>query len=105
MDTSENELSHKATHQRCSDRTNKSMLSMTQENKDILLKLLKQHKELGISEQIDYEKLRAMPPFLLEFQGFVDYERMRSQSDLDSSSYHNARSNTRRKAMVYEGGF
>ena len=32
------------------------MLSMTQENKDILLKLLKQHKELGISEQIDYEK-------------------------------------------------
>ena len=29
---------------------------MTQENKDILLKLLKQHKELGISEQIDYEK-------------------------------------------------
>ena len=32
------------------------MLSMTQENKDILLKLLKQHKELGISEQIDYDK-------------------------------------------------
>ena len=32
------------------------MLSMTQENKDILLKLLKQHKGLGISEQIDYEK-------------------------------------------------
>ena len=29
---------------------------MTQENKDILLKLLKQHKVLGISEQIDYEK-------------------------------------------------
>ena len=29
---------------------------MTQENKDILLKLLKQHKELCISEQIDYEK-------------------------------------------------
>ena len=29
---------------------------MTQENKDILLKLLQQHKELGISEQIDYEK-------------------------------------------------
>ena len=29
---------------------------MTQENKDILFKLLKQHKELGISEQIDYEK-------------------------------------------------
>lgn len=29
---------------------------MTQENKDILLKLLEQHKELGISEQIDYEK-------------------------------------------------
>ena len=29
---------------------------MTQENKDILLNLLKQHKELGISEQIDYEK-------------------------------------------------
>ena len=29
---------------------------MTQENKDILLKLLKQHKELGISEQIDYDK-------------------------------------------------
>ena len=29
---------------------------MTQENKDILLKLLKQHKELVISEQIDYEK-------------------------------------------------
>lgn len=29
---------------------------MTQENKDILLKLLEQHKELGISKQIDYEK-------------------------------------------------
>lgn len=29
---------------------------MTQENKDILLKLLEQHKELGISEQIDYDK-------------------------------------------------
>ena len=29
---------------------------MTQDNKDILLKLLKQHKELGISEQIDYDK-------------------------------------------------
>ena len=29
---------------------------MTQENKDILLRLLNQHKELGISEQIDYEK-------------------------------------------------
>ena len=29
---------------------------MTQENKDILLKLLKQHKEFGISEQIDYDK-------------------------------------------------
>ena len=29
---------------------------MMQENKDILLKLLKQHKELGISEQIDYGK-------------------------------------------------
>lgn len=29
---------------------------MMQENKDILLKLLKQHKELGISEQIDYDK-------------------------------------------------
>lgn len=29
---------------------------MTQEKKDILLRLLQQHKELGISEQIDYEK-------------------------------------------------
>ena len=29
---------------------------MTQENKDILLSLLKQHKALGISDQIDYEK-------------------------------------------------
>ena len=29
---------------------------MTQENKDRLLDLLKQHKELGISEQIDYNK-------------------------------------------------
>ena len=29
---------------------------MMQENKVILLKLLKQHKELGISEQIDYDK-------------------------------------------------
>ena len=29
---------------------------MTQDNKDILLKLLKQHKELCISEQIDYDK-------------------------------------------------
>ena len=29
---------------------------MNQENKDILLRLLQQHKELGISEQIDYQK-------------------------------------------------
>ena len=29
---------------------------MTQENKDRLLKLLQQHKELGISEQIDFDK-------------------------------------------------
>ena len=29
---------------------------MTQENKDILLKLLSKHQELGLSEQIDYEK-------------------------------------------------
>ena len=29
---------------------------MNNENKDILIKLLKRHKELGIAEQIDYEK-------------------------------------------------
>ena len=29
---------------------------MTQENKDLLLRLLQQHKELGISEQIDFDK-------------------------------------------------
>lgn len=29
---------------------------MTQENKDILLKLLSKHQELGMSEQLDYEK-------------------------------------------------
>ena len=29
---------------------------MHQENKDILLRLLQQYKELGISEQIDYQK-------------------------------------------------
>ena len=29
---------------------------MTQENKDILLRLLQQHKALGISDQIDFEK-------------------------------------------------
>lgn len=29
---------------------------MTKENKDILMKLLQQHKELGISDQIDYDK-------------------------------------------------
>ena len=29
---------------------------MTQENKDTLLRLLQQHKALGISDQIDYEK-------------------------------------------------
>ena len=29
---------------------------MTQENKDILLRLLDRHRELGISEQIDYDK-------------------------------------------------
>jgi Fic family protein len=29
---------------------------MTKENKDILMKLLRQHKELGISEQIDFDK-------------------------------------------------
>ena len=29
---------------------------MTQENKDRLLRLLQQHKELGISDQIDFDK-------------------------------------------------
>ena len=29
---------------------------MKKEDKDILLRLLQQHKELGISEQIDYQK-------------------------------------------------
>jgi len=29
---------------------------MTQENRDQLLRLLQQHKELGISDQIDFEK-------------------------------------------------
>ena len=29
---------------------------MTKDNKDILLRLLQQHKELGISDQIDYDK-------------------------------------------------
>ena len=29
---------------------------MTQEDKDILLRLLQQHKQLGVSDQIDYEK-------------------------------------------------
>ena len=29
---------------------------MTKEDKDILLRLLQQHKKLGISEQIDYQK-------------------------------------------------
>ena len=29
---------------------------MIQEDKDLLLRLLQQHKELGISEQIDYQK-------------------------------------------------
>ena len=29
---------------------------MTQENKDLLTKLLQQHKELGISDQIDFDK-------------------------------------------------
>ena len=29
---------------------------MTKEDKDLLLRLLQQHKELGISEQIDYQK-------------------------------------------------
>ena len=29
---------------------------MTQENKDLLMKLLQQHKALGISDQIDFDK-------------------------------------------------
>ena len=29
---------------------------MTKEDKDLLLRLLQRHKELGISEQIDYQK-------------------------------------------------
>ena len=29
---------------------------MTKDNKDVLLRLLQQHKELGISDQIDYDK-------------------------------------------------
>ena len=31
-------------------------IAMTKDNKDILLRLLQQHKTLGISEQIDFEK-------------------------------------------------
>jgi Fic family protein len=31
-------------------------MAMTQENRDELMRLLNQHKELGISEQIDYQK-------------------------------------------------
>ena len=30
--------------------------NMTKEDKDLLLRLLQQHKDLGISEQIDYQK-------------------------------------------------
>ena len=30
---------------------------MEEKNKNILLRLLQQHKELGISEQIDYQKV------------------------------------------------
>jgi hypothetical protein len=30
---------------------------MTKENKDLLMKLLQQHKALGISDQIDFDKL------------------------------------------------
>ena len=29
---------------------------MTKENKDLLMKLLQQHKALGISDQIDFDK-------------------------------------------------
>ena len=34
----------------------KYKIAMTQENRDELMQLLKQHKDLGISEQIDYNK-------------------------------------------------
>ncbi len=42
---------------------------MKKETKDILLRLLQQHKELGISEQIDYQKfylsvILALTPLL-----------------------------------------
>ena len=33
---------------------------MTKENKDLLMKLLQQHKALGISDQIDSDRLRQV---------------------------------------------
>ena len=35
---------------------NKVRRDMTKENKDLLMKLLQQHKALGISDQIDFDK-------------------------------------------------
>ena len=34
----------------------KVIRDMTKENKDLLIKLLQQHKALGISDQIDFDK-------------------------------------------------
>ena len=40
---------------------------MTQENKNRLLGLLQQHKELGIAEQIDFDKSMTDSPDFITF--------------------------------------
>ena len=42
---------------------------MTKENKDLLQKLLWQHKELGISDQIDFDKYTPGKVFARIWQG------------------------------------
>ena len=46
---------------------------MTQENKDILLRLLQQHKALGISDQIDFEKC-YLDSLVANSVALVDYD-------------------------------
>jgi Fic family protein len=58
---------------------------MTQENKDLLMRLLQQYKELGISDQIDFDKF-YLNSIISNSVSLVDdnYGTVIDQSELDN---------------------
>ena len=58
---------------------------MTQENKDLLMRLLQQYKELGISDQIDFDKC-YLNSIISNSVSLVDdnYGTVIDQSELDN---------------------